>query len=387
MYTSPNGDVAFGDASNQFADFGNIGSTAGDISVDMWVYIGTMHTSGWNIIATKWFGGTGEDWHFGFYLGKLRNYFYGYTYLEDSVNGVGGAGWYHAAFTIKQPSEGTCPGVSTSGTSTIYLNGIQVGNLNSVNACHLVSSSSLLVIGDKRSTSNLGIDGSVAKFRFYNRALSAQEINKLFRADAARFSKVAAPYASSLPSISGNSKVGQQQNGTVGTWLNGVTGYSYRWYRADSSNGTYLPIAGATTLNYTPVSADLNKFLKIEVTATNAQGSIPETSTASSISQGDTNLLINTLNTLASSRANRDLTLSPGAAGKVTFFNNGKKIPRCINLNSSAGNSYSVTCPWKPSVIGFNKITATFNSSDAAYPSGTSPVTTIFVQKRSGNRS
>lgn len=386
MYTSPNGDVAFGDSTNQYADFGNIGSTAGDISVDMWVYIGTMHTTGWNIIATKWFNGTGEDWHFGFYLGKLRNYFYGTNFVADGVNGVGGTGWYHAAFTIKQPSEGACPGTSTSGTSTIFLNGAQVGSVTSVNACHLTSSSSLLVIGDKRATANLGIDGSVAKFRFYNRALSAQEINKLYRADAARFSKTAAPYASTAPSFSGNAKVGQLQSGSVGTWLNGTTGYSYRWYRADTSNGSYLPISGATALNYTPVSADLNKYLKLEVTATNAQGSISETSTASTIGQGDTNFQINALSTLATSRTSRDLTMAPGATGKVTFFNNGKRIPACINLDSKAGNGYSVTCSWKPSVIGYNKITATFNSSDPAYPSGTSATTTIFVQKRGGNR-
>lgn len=386
MYTSPNNFVSFGDSTNQWANFGNIGSTASDISVDMWFYIGTMHTTGWNILATKWFEGVGTDWHFGFYMGKLRNYFYNLNYVEDGVNGVGGSGWYHAAFTIKQPSEGTCPGTNTSGTSTIFVNGIQVGSLTSTVACHITSSSSFFVIGDRRSSANLGIDGKVSKFRFYTRSLSPAEVNKLYRADAATYGLSAAPYNSAAPSFTGFAKVGSPQSGSNGTWLNGVSGYTYRWYRADTSSGSYLPISGATSINYSPVTGDLSKYLKFEVTATNAQGSISETSTATLISQAESNLSLTASTAMATSRTIRNLTLSPGASGKVTFTNNGKKIPGCIGLSSNAGNSYSVTCPWRASVIGYNNVAATYTSSDAAYPSGSTQITTIFVQKRSGTR-
>ena len=386
MYTSPNTFVTFGDASNNAADFGNIMSTAGDISADMWVYIANMHTSSWNILATKWFGGTGADWHFGFYQGKLRNYFYNTSYIEDSVNSQGGAGWYHAAFTIKQPSEGTCPGTSTSGTSSIFLNGVRVNAVTATSACHLTSSTMNFTVGDVRTSGGLGIDGKVAKFRFYTRALSLAEINKLYRADASTYGLSAAPYNTAIPTLSGTAKVGQAFAGTNGTWINGVTGYAYQWYRSATSNGTYSPISAATSSNYTATSSDLNQYLKLEVTATNAQGSIPETSTSLLINQGNPNLTLSVPTTIASSKAQRSISLSPGVAGKVTFTNNGKRIAKCINLATNSGNSYSVTCPWSPAVIGYNNVQATFTSSDSGYSSGTSAVTQIFVQKRTGQR-
>jgi len=386
MYTSPNTFVTFGDTTNNAANFGNIMSTSSDISADMWVYITNMHTANWNILATKWFGGTGADWHFGFYAGKLRNYFYNSNYIEDSVNAQGGAGWYHAAFVIKQPSEGTCPGTSTSGTSSIYLNGIQVGTVTATYACHLTSSTMNFMVGDNRGTGGLGIDGKVAKFRFYTRALTLAEINKLYRAEASTYGLSAAPYNTVIPSFTGVSNVGQVLSGANGTWINGTTGYTYRWYRASTSNGTYSPISGATSASYTTTTSDLNQYLKFEVTATNAQGSIPETSTATVVGQGQPNLTINTSGGPAQSKTTRSLILSPGAAGKVTFTNNGKRIAQCINMAATAGNSYSVTCPWAPAVVGYNTVVATFTSTDPGYSSGTSGAVTTFVQKRSSTR-
>lgn len=41
---------------------------------------------------------------------------------------------------------------------------------------------------------------------------------------------------------------------------------TFRWLRADTSNGSYTPIGGATGINYTLVSGDLNKYIKFEVT-------------------------------------------------------------------------------------------------------------------------
>ena len=40
----------------------------------------------------------------------------------------------------------------------------------------------------------------------------------------------------------------------------------YRWLESDSSDGTYSPIAGATSLTYVLTSDDLDKYLKFEVT-------------------------------------------------------------------------------------------------------------------------
>jgi hypothetical protein len=76
------------------------------------------------------------------------------------------------------------------------------------------------------------------------------------------------PIASGV-TISGTETVGQTLTGTyVFADPNGDTeGTSlYRWLRSDTANGTFVAISGATGATYILVSADLNKYLKFEVT-------------------------------------------------------------------------------------------------------------------------
>lgn len=66
--------------------------------------------------------------------------------------------------------------------------------------------------------------------------------------------------------------------------------------------------------------------------------------------------------------------------GKVTFFSNGKKIPRCINIVTS---SKVANCNWKPSVKNFNVLSARLSTVGGNL---TSPSLRIFVNKRSTSR-
>jgi hypothetical protein len=211
-------------------------------------------------------------------------------------------------------------------------------------------------------------------------------MSKIFRAEASTYGLSAAPYNTAIPTFSGTSRIGNIQTGSAGTWINTPTSYSYRWYRASTSTGTYSAISGATSLSYTPITADSNQFLKLEVTATNAQGSTVETSTATQMIQGVPNLSLSSGLPVATYRTVRNLTLTPGSLGKVTFFNNDKRIAGCIGLVASAANSYSVTCPWKASKIGTNTVKASFTSDDAGYVGGTTTITSITIQRRSTAR-
>jgi hypothetical protein len=397
LYSSPNTYLTFPDNTASVANYVDLGVNTGvsdSYTVETWVRINTMKSVGWNIIATKWFqssnantDATNRDFHFGFNNGLINVYWHNGTSNKSLFDTVARtAGWYQAAFTINQPTP--CNSASTVIT-TLYLNGTQVATSSLTDACHRTSTEAPLVLGERRKQASLNIDGDLYRFRIFKRALSSTEINRLFRAEALSTfagNVSAAPYASTLPSFSGNSRVGQLQTGNSGTWINGVIGYTYRWYRSNSNNGTYSPISGATSSNYTATSSDFNQYLKFEVTATNAQGSITETSTATQILQGSPSLTLTSGLPTATYRTIRNLGLNPGAEGKVTFTHNGKRIAGCINLPSNSANSYSVTCPWKPSKIGFNEVKAQFTSSDLGYASGTSPITTLFVQKRSGNR-
>lgn len=82
----------------------------------------------------------------------------------------------------------------------------------------------------------------------------------------------------SIGTISGTPKVGVEL--TVGTVKPSGATVTYQWKRANTTNGTYSNISGATSSTYTPVGDDLNKFIKVAVTGkTNYTGTLTSNAT------------------------------------------------------------------------------------------------------------
>jgi hemolysin type calcium-binding protein/WD40 repeat protein len=100
------------------------------------------------------------------------------------------------------------------------------------------------------------------------------------------------PVNTSYPTInlaSGDSSpvVGHLLFASVGSW-NGAFPftYSYQWKRCDAAdplNGPCVDIAGATSSFYTPANADAGFRLRVQVTATNNQGSASQNSESSAV--------------------------------------------------------------------------------------------------------
>jgi len=98
------------------------------------------------------------------------------------------------------------------------------------------------------------------------------------------------PVNTSYPTInlaSGDSQpvVGHFLSASVGSW-NGAfpITYTYQWKRCDASdplNGPCVNIANATSSFYTPTNADAGSRLRVQVTATNNQGSASQNSESS----------------------------------------------------------------------------------------------------------
>ncbi len=61
-----------------------------------------------------------------------------------------------------------------------------------------------------------------------------------------------------------------------------VTGPSWRWARGNTATGSFSNISGATSAGYTPVAADVGKYLRATVTYTDPQGSGKTASAVSS---------------------------------------------------------------------------------------------------------
>ena len=68
-----------------------------------------------------------------------------------------------------------------------------------------------------------------------------------------------------------------------------VSGPSWRWARGNTATGSFSNISGATSAGYTPVAADVGKYLRATVTYTDPQGSGKTASGVSSSAVGASN--------------------------------------------------------------------------------------------------
>jgi hypothetical protein len=88
----------------------------------------------------------------------------------------------------------------------------------------------------------------------------------------------AAPQNTATPTISGTTTEGQTLVGTDGTWAGAATiAFTYAWSRCDATGGACVPITGATAKTYVLTTADVDKTVRLAVTAKNALGSDTET--------------------------------------------------------------------------------------------------------------
>ena len=97
-------------------------------------------------------------------------------------------------------------------------------------------------------------------------------------------SYTALPPANSVaPVVSGTTRNGETLTTTNGTWSASPTSYSFRWKRAPTSAGSYTDIPSATNSTYVLTDADVGKYIKVSVIATNNVGpSLAELSAATS---------------------------------------------------------------------------------------------------------
>ena len=81
-----------------------------------------------------------------------------------------------------------------------------------------------------------------------------------------------APTSTALPVISGTARTAATLTTSNGSWTGSPTSYVYQWSRASTVGGTYNDIASATNRTYELTNADIGKFIKVSVIATNSIG-------------------------------------------------------------------------------------------------------------------
>lgn len=128
------------------------------------------------------------------------------------------------------------------------------------------------------------------------------------------------PSNTAEPRISGAASVGSTLTATSGSWTNSPTGFAYQWVRCPRSGGQAngadcAAIGGATTSSYVVAAGDVDRRLRVRVTASNADGSATVASNATAvISNPDAGRPVNAQPPTISGSATQGATLrvSPG---------------------------------------------------------------------------
>ena len=89
----------------------------------------------------------------------------------------------------------------------------------------------------------------------------------------AAVASAAVPVNTAPPTITGTPTVGQTLTAENGTWSNSPTSFAYQWLRCNGGGNACVGVANGTQKTYTLVGADAGRTIRVQVTATNADGS------------------------------------------------------------------------------------------------------------------
>ncbi len=91
-----------------------------------------------------------------------------------------------------------------------------------------------------------------------------------------------APANTVPPTIGGQAEEGETLQASTGSWTGKPKSYAYQWKDCDVLGGGCMPVSGATSLSYQLTPSDVGSTMRVVVTATNAGGSTPASSEATS---------------------------------------------------------------------------------------------------------
>ncbi len=156
-----------------------------------------------------------------------------------------------------------------------------------------------------------------------------------------------------------------------------------------SMNLTFGVISGSVvTLSYTdPTSGNDANAIQDEAgndLASFSNRSVSNLSTKTSNSS--VSLGLDPSSTTAVFRSPTSVKAIVTAAGKVSFYHNGKIVSACRNVATTVTSPFYATCSWKPSVQQYVSLTASYKSTTAGYTDSSSSDLRIYVTRRSGLR-
>ncbi len=131
-----------------------------------------------------------------------------------------------------------------------------------------------------------------------------------------------APVNVAAPTITGAPRVGKTLAASQGQWVGAPTAFFYQWLRCDGGGAGCAPLAGETQPTFALSAADLGSRIRVEVVASNADGSSPaQRSAATRIVRAAVPTLSAPPSVTGSAIEGATLTADPGAwTGTPTSF-------------------------------------------------------------------
>ena len=204
-----------------------------------------------------------------------------------------------------------------------------------------------------------------------------------------------APTNTAIPAITGTARTGETLTSSKGSWTSSPTAsttYTYQWKRASTVGGTYTNITSATDRTYDLTDADIDRFIKVSVIATNSIGaSSAALSAATSVVVDLTDSVVPTATTPVSTAAGFTFTISNYSANYTYVLTTTKgsvsRVTDDVTVTGlAASESATVTIavtrsgykPGSKTVTGSASIaTTTTTAAPALSISIQAPVTTV----------
>ena len=219
-------------------------------------------------------GGGANDWGFGVNnSGKLA---FGAGRSETTIatpESVNTDTWVNVAVSRNM----------STGAIRLYINGVlkNSGTGSSGNSL-TCSQDNKTWIGNGQDGTAYSFGGSIGSVLAYTNVLSDANVLSNYNATSGTFHPVA-PVSSAVPVITGTARTGSTLSTTTGSWTGTPTSYAYQWQRASASGGSFTNIPSAISSSYDLTDADIDKYIRVSVVATNSVGSTTVSSAATSI--------------------------------------------------------------------------------------------------------
>jgi large repetitive protein len=159
------------------------------------------------------------------------------------------------------------------------------------------------------------------------------------------------PANTAPPTIRGTAQDGQTLAAGPGTWTGTQPiAYAYQWQRCDANGANCAGIGGATAATYSAASADVGGTLVVVVTASNAGGSMPATSSPTAVVQPTPPTLTSQPTVSGIAQQGQTLTATSGNWSGTTPMTYGYQWQSCEPTGNDCGpitgataSTYAVT--------------------------------------------